>query len=139
MLFEKAVGMGAKAVGTMITATGLVSTAADKARLAFFGEAVEMESAIILSRFAAAEARVIALRAVSDAYNEDLPVDFDRCLTPRGAIKPMNLLHQMVRRPAHLPRLIAFGKHSYVAAQKLGQFLDLFVAALPSSMEKAVA
>jgi nucleoside phosphorylase len=137
LLLEIAANSGAIVLETMITGTALVSTVAEKARLAFFGDAVEMESAIVLSQFAGASAHLLALRAISDRADEDLPVDLDRCLTPQGSIKPMNLLNQIVRRPANLPHLISFGKQSYAAAQKLARGLENLISAVPAALENA--
>jgi len=129
MLRERAVQQGALAIETLITVDRIVQTAEEKARLAFFGQAVDMESAIIMSHFAVSGVPALAVRAVSDAAKEDLPIDFDRCLTPLGAIKLMSLVNAIVKRPGKLPNLIRFGKQSAEAAQKLAQFLDDFVAA----------
>jgi adenosylhomocysteine nucleosidase len=133
---ERAIQQGALPIGTLITVDRIVPTAEEKARLAFFGEAVDMESAIIMSHFAAANVPVLTIRAVSDAADEDLPIDFDRCLTPQGAIKPMSLVNAIVRRPSKLPNLVRFGRQSNLAAQKLARFLDDFIAALPVAQEK---
>src|SRR5467141_2617724 len=51
---ERAIQQGALPIKTLITVDRIVPTAEEKARLAFFGEAVDMESAIIMSHFAAA-------------------------------------------------------------------------------------
>ena len=95
-----------------------------------------MESAIIMSHCAASAIPSVTIRAVSDAADEDLPLDFERFLTPQGAIKPMSLVNAIVRRPGKLPGLVRFGRQSNQAAQKLVAFLDDFVAALPSFRQK---
>jgi adenosylhomocysteine nucleosidase len=136
---ERAIQQGALPIETLITVNRIVSTAEEKARLSFFGEAVDMESAIIMAQFAAATVPVLTIRAVSDAADEDLPIDFDRCLTPQGAIKPMNLLNAIVRRPGKLPNLVRFGRQSSQAAQRLAGFLDDFIASLPVAREKVAA
>jgi adenosylhomocysteine nucleosidase len=133
---ERAIQQGALPIETLITVDRIVPTAEEKARLAFFGEAVDMESAIIMSHFAAAAVPGVTIRAVSDAADEDLPIDFDRCLTPQGAIKPMSLINAIVRRPSKLPNLVRFGRQSNQAAQRLASFLDDFIAALPVAHEK---
>jgi len=115
----------------LITAQQFVRTAEEKRRLAFFGEAVDMESAYILAKCARASVPCIAIRGISDAADEDLPIDFDRCLTPQGAVKPMNLVNTIVERPSLLPKLIRFGRQSNHAIHKLVEFLDSFVAAFP--------
>ena len=137
ILREKAVWQGASAIETLITMTRLVSTAEEKSRLAFFGQAVDMESAIIMAHFAGMVVPAVTIRAVSDAANEDLPIDFDRCLTSQGAIKPMSLVNAIVKRPGKLPNLVRFGRQSNLAAQKLAAFLDQFVGTLPAVREKA--
>ena len=95
-----------------------------------------MESAIVMSHFVAATVPVITIRAISDSADEDLPIDFDGCLTPQGTIKPMSLVSAIVRRPGKLPNLVRFGRQSNQAAQKLASFLDNFIAALPVAQEK---
>jgi adenosylhomocysteine nucleosidase len=136
VLRERAIQQGALPIETLITVDRIVPTAEEKARLAFFGEAVDMESAIIMSHFAAAAVPGVTIRAVSDAADEDLPIDFDRCLTPQGAIKPMSLINAIVRQPSKLPNLVRFGRQSNQAAQRLASFLDDFIAALPVAQEK---
>ncbi|HEV3144031.1 MAG TPA: hypothetical protein VGZ47_09125 [Gemmataceae bacterium] len=133
---ERAIQQGALPIETLITANRIVPTAEEKARLSFFGEAVDMESAIIMSHFVAAAVPVLAIRAISDSAHEDLPIDFDRCLTPQGAIKPISLVNAIVRRPSKLPSLVRFGRQSSQAAQRLAGFLDEFIAALPVAQEK---
>jgi nucleoside phosphorylase len=136
-LREEAIQLGAVPIDNLITVDRLVKTAEEKARLSCFGEAIDMESAIVMSRFAGVGVPSMALRAISDGSSEDLPLDFDRCFTPQGAIKPMSLVRQVVRRPDNLPSLIRFGRQSYRAAQMLAEFLEKFVLALPVGAEKA--
>jgi nucleoside phosphorylase len=130
-LLAEAIHSGGNRIETLITAKQLVQTAVEKERLSFFGEAVDMESAYIMSKCAEAHIPCVTIRCISDAANEDLPIDFDRCLTPQGAVKPMNLLNALVDSPSGLPKLIRFGKQSYNAARKLTEFLDSFIAAIP--------
>src|SRR5690242_12845324 len=49
MFRERAIQQGALPVETLITVNRIVPTAEEKARLAFFGQAVDMESAMIMS------------------------------------------------------------------------------------------
>jgi len=135
-LWNQLIQQGAAPVDTLITVHRVVQTASEKARLAFFGAAVDMESAIIMANFAMAAVPVVAVRAISDGADEDLPMDFDRCLTPQGAVRPMSLVNAIVRRPGNLPNLVRFGRQSNMAAQKLAAFLDDFVASVPASPER---
>jgi adenosylhomocysteine nucleosidase len=130
---EEAIRLGAAPIESLITVDRLVKTAEEKEKLAFFGEAIDMESAIVMSRFAAADVPAAALRVISDGASEDLPIDFDRCLTPQGGIKPLSLMNQLVRRPGNLPDLVRFGRQSYDAAQNLGDFLEKLVISLTTT------
>jgi adenosylhomocysteine nucleosidase len=133
---QRAVRQGALGVETLITVDRVVHTASEKGRLAFFGEAVDMESAIIMSAFAAAAVPAITIRVISDAPDEDLPIDFDRCLTPQGGVKPLSLVNAIVSRPQKLPKLIRFGQQSNMAATKLAQFLDDFALSILREEER---
>jgi len=135
-LRESATKQGAAPIETLITMTRLVSSAEEKSRLAFFGEAIDMESAVIMAHFRKSAIPAVTIRAISDAADEDLPIDFDRCLTPQGAIKPLSLVNAIVRRPSKLPNLVRFGRQSNGAARKLTAFLDQFIAALSVMREK---
>lgn len=134
-LLERAVQSGAVAIETLITAERLVSTAIEKERLSFFGEAVDMESAFVMTEFVRS-ASCVTIRAISDSANEDLPIDFERCLTPQGEIKTMKIVNEIVRRPGNLPNLVRFGRQSNGAANNLACFLDKLVAVLPSVLEE---
>ena len=139
VLRNEAIRLGALPIDTMITSNHLAKTAEEKSRLAFYGEAVDMESALVMSWFRKKGAAVMALRVVSDGATEDLPLDFDWCLTPQGAIKPMSLVKQIVMRPGNLPNLIRFGRQSYQAGQALARFLEQFVEELPKVAGKVAA
>ena len=134
-LREYAIRAGAASIETLLTVDHIVQTASEKSRLAFFGEAVDMESAIIMSAFAVMSVPAITIRAISDAPNEDLPIDFDRCLTPQGAVRPLSLVNALVSGPQKLPKLIRFGQQSNMAAGKLARFLDGFLASIPAAKE----
>ena len=136
----RAIERGALPIETLITVDRVVQTASEKPRLAFFGQAVDMESAVVMSVFAKRGVPTMTVRVVSDAADEDLPIDFDRCLTPQGAVRKMSLVNAIVRRPGKLPNLIRFGRQSSLAAQKLASFLDQFLAldAVPKERIAAV-
>ena len=133
---EAAIHLGASPILNLITVDRLVKTVEEKSRLAFFGEAVDMESAIVMARFAREGIPTLAVRAITDVAGEDLPLDFDRCLTPQGAIKPLNLVNQIVRRPGNLPEIVRFGKQSLEAGQKMALFLERFLASVPALFER---
>ena len=79
---------------------------------------------------------VAHFNGISDVSGENLPLDFDRCLTPQGAIKPLNLLNQIVRGPGNLPEILRFGRQSFQAGQNLAAFLEKLTVLIPSFSER---
>jgi len=73
---------------------------------------------------------VAVIRAISDGSDQDLPVNFEKCLTPQGHVKAGPLLKELLARPQRVPELIKFGLQSRSAARKLARFLDGFMEAL---------
>lgn len=121
---------GAKVIETLLTSDHIIGTHEEKTRLAIFGEAVDMESFHIASMFNGEAVPVIVIRAISDSSEEDLPIDFTKCLTSEGRLRPGALARELLERPSRLPELIRFGRQSRNAARKLSSFLDGFVLAL---------
>jgi adenosylhomocysteine nucleosidase len=121
---------GATLIETLLTSNHIVDTQQEKTRLAIFGEAVDMESFHIVRQFRDEGVPVLVVRAVSDPSDRDLPVDFNKCVTEEGRIKPASLFRQLLRRPKKLPELVRFGLQSRHASQKLAMFLDGLVEAL---------
>ena len=125
---------GAKVIATLLTSDHIIGTQEEKNRLAIFGEAVDMESFHVASAFTDEAVPVAVIRAISDGSEEDLPVDFTKCLTSDGRVRPGALLKELLERPAQVPELIRFGRQSRSAARKLSSFLDSFILALTSDV-----
>jgi hypothetical protein len=117
-------------VDVLLTADRIVDTREEKQRLALFADVVDMESRHIMSKFIDENLPVAAIRAISDASSQDLPVDFAKCLTSQGRIKKGALLKELLGHPAKVPELIRFGRQSRNAAKGLAVFLDGFIEAL---------
>jgi hypothetical protein len=107
--------------------------AEDKQQLGSKADAVEMESGDILLEAIAFGAQVIAIRAISDSAEEDLPLDFNRVNTDSGDISLGRILKEAVLHPTALPGLIRFGFQSHNAAKKLAHFIDAYVQKLAHS------
>ena len=122
--------LGAKIAECFFSVDHVVLSAAEKRELGKTADAVEMESAEILSEAAAFGARIIAIRGISDAWDEDLPLDFNLVTTDSGDVSMGKVLSQVARKPQSIPALIRFGKQSKHAAERLSQFLDVYVAAV---------
>jgi nucleoside phosphorylase len=121
---------GATLVDTLLTADRIIESQEEKARLAQFADAVDMESFHIVHEFSLEAAPVTVIRAISDAANEDLPIDFSKVLTDTGQLKLAALIKELVLQPARIPHLIRFAKQSREAAKNLVNFLDVFLRAL---------
>jgi nucleoside phosphorylase len=129
-LFYFAERRGATLVETLITADHIIQTGEEKSRLAIFGDVVDMESVHVMEVFSGEGLPVATIRAISDASDEDLPIDFTETISSDGRVKIVSLLRKLIGRPAKIPDLVRFGWHSKGAARKLALFLDGFVESL---------
>jgi adenosylhomocysteine nucleosidase len=125
---------GARAVGSFYSADRVIGSASEKRELGRVADAVEMESGEVLHEASAFGAKVIAIRGISDAVDEDLPLDFNRVMTPAGEVSIPRVLGEVVRHPMSAPALVRFGKQSRMAAEKLGAFLDRYLEGVASSL-----
>ncbi len=130
LLVELAEETGATPVNLFLTNTQVVCRAQSKQSLAKFGDVVEMESFHVLTRAREQQVPALAIRAISDTVEEDLPLDFGRSMGRDGQISYGKLLLQVGRRPHKSPAMIGFGKRSEKAAQNLADFLDKYIAAV---------
>jgi adenosylhomocysteine nucleosidase len=125
-LVGHAVADGAKRAA-LISSKEIVATAEEKARLAPFADAVDMESFAVLS--AAKEHKIsgVAIRVVSDRFDQDMPVDFSTTLDDKGNVRIGGVLKKVAMHPIHIPALIRLGRESKTAAQGLANFLEAYI------------
>jgi len=119
---------GATVVGQFYSAERVVGRAEEKHYLGEHSDAVEMESFEILLESAAFGIPAIAIRAISDAVDDDLPLDVNRILTDQGQVSIPRVLAQVALHPTSLPDLVRLGQNSKAAAESLAQFLDKYIA-----------
>ncbi|GAC1666750.1 MAG: hypothetical protein NVS9B4_22500 [Candidatus Acidiferrum sp.] len=126
-LLQAAVANGALRAETMLTSATLVSTIEEKARLAGFGDAVDMESAAIIG--VANEHRIPAaiIRVISDGYDHAMPVDIDKTVDEEGHVRVSRVAWYLAMHPLQLPALIRLGGVSRTAAQTLAKFLEAYI------------
>jgi adenosylhomocysteine nucleosidase len=125
-LLSTAVDCGARQIERLATSRTLVARAEQKRQLGSQAEAVEMESYTILAEAARCGVPAVAIRAVSDTVEFDLPYDFERARDARGQIRVMGVVSQVLRRPSGLPDLLKLAHDSRFAARRLADFLDAF-------------
>jgi adenosylhomocysteine nucleosidase len=134
-----AVECGAREVQLFHSAQTVILSAVEKRKLGKEADAVEMESGEVLYEAAAFGARAIAIRGISDAVEEDLPLDFNRVMTASGEVSMGRVLGQVARNPGKVPCLIRFGQQSRMAAEKLCRFLEGYIEGLAKAVPELAA
>ncbi len=136
-LVEMAAALGARRVPMFVTVDEVALKAEEKKRLSFVGDAVDMESFAAMTEAAAQNIPGIAMRAISDAADEDLPIDFNRVRNERGGIRLSRVLGRLALEPHRLPGLLRLSRNSRRAAEKMGKFLDVYVMHLSNRVQNA--
>ena len=134
-LLQRAAETGAKLVERFLVTDRVIATAAEKQQLGARGDAVEMEGAYILAAAAQRGVRAVAIRSVSDAVDQDLPLDFDRTFDDYGRVKISSVFRQVAVKPGRIGGLIRLAEGSARAAGSLASFLNAFVQTLPAHPE----
>jgi adenosylhomocysteine nucleosidase len=129
-LVDVAAASGAKPVNVSLTSEKIVATAEEKEEISRKGSIVEMETTHILAAAMQRHVPCVAVRAISDAADEDLPVDFARILDSRGHLKMGGLLKEVGLSPYRIPLLLQFGRQSRAAGKSLADFLDCYISAI---------
>jgi adenosylhomocysteine nucleosidase len=137
-LVDLAIACGAKPVNVSLTSEKIIATADAKEDLGQLGSIVEMETTHILAAAMHHHVPCVAIRAISDAADEDLPVDFARILDSHGHLKMGGLLKEVGLSPYRIPLLIQFGRQSRAAGKSLADFLDRYIGALSQNWARAV-
>jgi nucleoside phosphorylase len=135
-LVDFAVACGARAVNISLTSEKIVATADEKQELSRSGSIVEMESSHVLTAAEKHHVPAVAVRAISDAADEDLPVDFGRIMDSRGHLKYGGLLKEVGLHPYRLAPLMKFAGQSRAAAGSLADFLDRFISAIAAKWNR---
>jgi adenosylhomocysteine nucleosidase len=129
-LLSSAVECGAKQIERFTTSRTLISRAEQKRNLSRQAEAVDMESYTILAEAARCGVPAVAIRAISDRADFNIPYDFERARDERGQIKIGSIVAQVLRHPMGLPALLTLGRDCRMAARALAQYLDVYTVTL---------
>jgi adenosylhomocysteine nucleosidase len=129
-LLELAAACGATVADAFCSVDRVLVRSSEKCELGAKADAVEMESGDIMLEAVAFGAKVIAIRGISDAVEEDLPLDFNRITSESGEVSVTKILAQAAAHPGSIPRLIRFGRQSRSAAEKLASVLDACIRRL---------
>lgn len=88
------------------------------------GDAVEMEAAAVAGRARNSNVPFFAVRVVTDAVWETLPLDFNRLRSADGRFNRVKIVAAALTRPfTMLPELMKLNSRTKRAAQALGDFL----------------
>ena len=122
-LLEAAVDCGARQIERFATSRTIVARSEQKRCLGSFAEAVEMESYTILAEAARHGVPAVAVRAISDTVDFDMPYDFEDACDESGQIRPAEIAVQVLRHPLGLPALLALSRDCRVASRRLADCL----------------
>jgi nucleoside phosphorylase len=124
-LQEKLAAAGAKPAKLFCTARVAV-TAAEKAELrrTTGADAVEMESEAIQTLCRERGIPCATVRVISDAANENLPLDFNQLARPDLSLDYGKLALAVAQSPGKIPALLRLRKNSQFAAEKLAEVLS---------------
>ena len=124
---------GATPVEKFHTAGRVIGRAAEKKHLGETADAVEMESYVVLGEARRRGVPAIAVRAISDSADEDMPFDMTGVFTEEGRISMPLVLAQMAKHPQAIPAVMKLGQSAKTAATELAEFLDRYIEKLASA------
>lgn len=105
----------------LICTDDAVVTSEQKRALAkdFCVQAVDMESYALVSNSDSTHTRVIFMRAVSDAVNDELPAEVGEFLNEQGNVRLGKITRFVLKKPSNIKRLMELKKRSDIAAKSL--------------------
>jgi len=123
-LREKLTAVGATPA-KFFCATRVAVTAAEKAELrrTTGADAVEMESEAIHAVCRERGIPCATVRVISDAANEDLPLDFNKLSKPDLSLDYAKLALAVAKSPGKIPALLRLQKNCKFAAERLADVL----------------
>jgi adenosylhomocysteine nucleosidase len=113
-----------------LTADHVIGTAEEKRRLSPFADAVDMESFATISVAREKNVSALAVRVISDRFDEDMPAEIGTTVDERGRVKIGGVVKHVATHPLQLPALIRLGRQSHTAAEALAHFLEAFIKEL---------
>ncbi|HEV2245739.1 MAG TPA: hypothetical protein VGW37_03720, partial [Terriglobia bacterium] len=122
-LFSAAIGCGAKPVDQFLSSGRVIRTTQEKLRLGATADAVEMEAFAVMQEMSDLGVPSVAVRAVADPADMDVPCDFEGALDDSGRIRIVQVLSQLAGDPRRLWPLARLGVRSTRAATVLARYL----------------
>jgi adenosylhomocysteine nucleosidase len=118
--------------GRLLTVDAIVQSAREKQALRdqSKADAVDMETAAVAALAAERRVRFLAVRAISDVADRDLPPEILSILGPTGGFRFGAAVGALWRKPARLGTLIALRDQAHLAARRLATVLQGIVPQL---------
>ena len=138
-LVSRAGASGARIVDKFLVSDQVVSTVEEKRTLSASGDAVDMESSYVLAAAARRGIRSVAIRAISDGADSNLPLDFNGVFDERGAVSIPKVIAQVVRKPGRVAGLLRLANESERAADALARFLEAYIQQMASVPRPEIA
>ncbi len=115
--------------GRILLSDRIAVTQAEKAalRASTGADLVEMESAVLRELAKAKGIPSATIRSVSDAATGDLPLDFNQFLNVDRQLNPWKLGLGILGRPSSIPALIALGRQTSLATNRLATVLHAVI------------
>lgn len=121
---------GAQRVKKFFAVRAIASSREEKARLAPYADAVDMESFGVVTAARSRGVSVVAIRVVSDRSDQDVPIDFGTTVDAQGRVSVRGVVKLVASNPFQLPALIRLGRESKTAAEGLANFLEAYIKKL---------
>jgi adenosylhomocysteine nucleosidase len=111
--------------GRLVTVPFVASSRAQKASLGerWQASAVDMEAAAVAREAAAASLPFGSFKAITDGPDDELAIDFQRCLTPNGGLSSVKIVREGLRGWQPFRSLVLLSQNSRAAAQSLAAVL----------------
>jgi len=127
-LFQTAARLSDVRIGTAVTVDEIVCKATDKRRLAQSTGVqttawVDMESTAIAAVCDELQMPYLIVRAISDGFDEDLPVDFNRCRDASGRVSARRVIQAAMARPRAFKGLLELKRRADLCADNLARFI----------------
>ena len=111
--------------GRSVPSLKIVCKAAEKSAMLSHASVawVDMESSAVAAICAEHNIPLFTIRCISDLFDEDLPLDLNRCFDSTGRLGVLLLLKEVLPHPSSLIGLIELYKRSRLCSEQLARFL----------------
>ena len=119
--------------GSVLTVDEIINTAEQRKHLTtkFCDDGtsiLDMESSAIAKSCHAFQIPFVIIRSISDRFNEDLPINFNKCLGNDGNLKMTKILLEVLLNPLSLKGLLILRKRSKSCTRNLVSFVEQFLS-----------